>query len=85
MIIDLLLNLIEGAFDFIIGLWPTSSFNPVELFGGVLENIGSLNYFLPISELVTALIGCVVIFPLFMGMTLLTWLVALIRGGSAGG
>lgn len=85
MIIDFLLDLIEGAFNFIIGLWPTSSFNPVDLFGGVLQNIGALNYFLPISELVTALVGCVVIFPLFMGTTLLLYLVALIRGGSSRG
>lgn len=85
MITDLLLDLIEGAYTFLMTALPTISFDPVALFGGALGHLGDLNYFLPIQELAAAVLAALVLFPAFMGMTLLAWLIALIRGGSSRG
>lgn len=85
VIIDILLDLIEGAFMFVIGFFPTVSFNPVTAFGGALAHVGDLNYFIPIAELAAVILAAVVVFPMFMGVTLFLWLVALIRGGNARG
>lgn len=83
MIIDFLLDLIQGAFNFVIGFFPDTTFNPVTLFGGALAHLGDLNYFLPIAELASVVLAFVFLFPAFMGVTLFLWLVALIRGGSS--
>ena len=85
MIVELLLDMIEGAFNFVMGLFPTTTFNPVTMFGGALGHLGDLNYFLPIVELAAVVLAFVVLFPVFMGTTLFLWLVALIRGGSSRG
>lgn len=85
MVIEWLLDFFEAGFNFIVGLFPTNVPNPVELFGGALGYLGDLNYFLPITELAAAVIGVIIIAPLFLGVTLSTWLIALIRGGSSRG
>lgn len=85
MIVDQILDWFEGAYNFIVGLFPTVSFNPVTLFGGALAHLGDLNYFLPITELAGLVLAFVFLFPAFLGTTLFLWLVALIRGGSSRG
>lgn len=85
MVVELLLDAFEAAFNWIMDLFPTVSFNPVTLFGGALSHLGDLNYFLPIAELASLVLAFVIIFPFMMGTTLLLWLVALIRGGNARG
>lgn len=85
MIVEWLLDMLEAAFNWIAGLFPTSSFDPGALFGGALQHLGALNYFLPIAELAALVLAFTVLFPFFMGTTLLLWLIALIRGGSARG
>jgi hypothetical protein len=85
VIIEWLLDMVEAVFNFVAGLFPSTTFNPVTLFGGALAHLGDLNYFLPITELAAVVLAFVVLFPVFMGTTLFLWLVALIRGGSSRG
>lgn len=85
MIVEWLLDAFEAAFTFIVSLFPDSTFDPGARISAALQNIGALNYFLPIAELFVVVMAFVLLFPFFMGTTLFLWLVALIRGGSARG
>lgn len=85
MIVDFLLDFIEGGFNLVIGLFPVTSFNPVETFGNMLGLLGELNYFIPISELIGAVVAFLVLGIPFIPVTIGVWIVAFIRGGSARG
>jgi hypothetical protein len=48
----------------------------------IMSNLGALNYFLPISETFAVVIACLLLFPLFFGISITTWIYAQIRGSS---
>lgn len=84
MIVDTILDWLEAAFIWLGGLlpaWDPGAF--LDNFDLVTSNLAALNYFLPISELFAAVIAVFYLLPAFLGVTLVVWLVALIRGGSA--
>jgi hypothetical protein len=83
MVIEWLLDFIEGGFNLLVGLFPVSTFNPVTSLGSMLGAVGGLNYFLPISEMVGAVVAFLLLGIPFMAVTLGVWIVAFIRGGSA--
>lgn len=86
MIVEWLLDTVEAGLVWLSGLFPTlNGTNPVGTWGQVLSALGDMNYFLPVAEVFAATLAVFVLFPALMGMSLLTWLVALIRGGSARG
>lgn len=85
MLIEWLLDFFEAGFDFVAGFFPESFFDLGSYLAGALGYVGDLNYFLPIAELFAVFVAVVVLFPLFMGTSLLLWLVALLRGGSSRG
>lgn len=87
MIIDLLLGLLDGLVMAFLSLLPDSGPGSDATSGlaGVLGNLTAMNYFLPVAEVTTAVVGALLVFPAFMGVSLTVWLVALIRGGSARG
>lgn len=85
MVLEWLLDMIEGVLVWIAGLLPEWTDDPFSGWGQVLDHLTDLNYFLPISELFgfslaffTGLIPLVTV-------TVVFWLVALIRGGSSRG
>ena len=85
MIIEWLLDFIEGGFNLIVGLFPVSSWNPVSTLGQAFAVMGGLNYFMPISELVGLTVAFLALGVPFAGASLVAWIVALIRGGSSRG
>lgn len=85
VIVDALLDFFESAFNLIVGLFPTTTFNPVEKFGDMLGVLGGLDYFLPIHELAALIVAFLLLGAPFLVVSLVIWIVALIRGGSAVG
>lgn len=85
MIIEWLLDFFEAGFNLIVGLFPQTEFNPVSMLGTAFAHLGGLNYFMPISELVSATVAFLVLGAPFMVVSLVIWVLAFIRGGSARG
>lgn len=85
MIIDFLLDAIEAVFDFVVGLFPVTDFNPVQTFSDMLGVLGDLDYFLPIHELAGLVIAFLLLGAPFLVVTLAIWVLALIRGAGATG
>lgn len=87
MITDWFLSFLQAAVSFGVSPLPASSTgdNFVSNFNIVLNNLGALNYFLPIAETFTAVVAIMFLFPIFMGVTLALWVFAQIRGSSARG
>lgn len=83
MITDALLGFIESGITWSVGGLPLASGQPFGAWSLVVDNLGAMNYFLPVAELFAFVIGVSVVFPALAGVSLLVWLVALIRGGSA--
>lgn len=84
MIVELLLDLIESVLTWLAGLFPTMVIDPGSSFG-FFAHLGDMNYYLPIKEVFAFTVGAFLVFPLLAGVSLATWLIALIRGGSARG
>lgn len=86
MIIDFLFGLIEGLLTWLAGLFPSAPDLPwLDNLSTLLSNLGALNYFLPIAELVTVVAAVMLVFPFFAGTSLLLWILAQLRGSSARG
>lgn len=87
MIVELLLDAIEALLSWLASMFPSGAglSLPMDGFGGFLSHVADLNYYLPIGEVFTFTIGALIVFPALAGVSLLVWLVALIRGGSARG
>ncbi len=85
MVIEWLLDFIEGGFNLIVGLFPVTDFNPVALLGSALSMIGGLNYFMPIGELVGLFVAFMALGAPFLVTTVVVWIVSFIRGSSARG
>lgn len=86
MVVDALFGAVQGLLTWLAGLFPSWSLpNPLEAWGSVMSNLTALNYFLPIAEVFTVTLSVFVLFPALMGVSLLAWIVALIRGGSSRG
>jgi hypothetical protein len=85
VIIDALLGAIQSVTLWALGGLPvvSNSDAPFSGWGLIVDNLGAMNYFLPVAELFSFVIGVSVVFPALAGVSLLVWLVALIRGGSA--
>lgn len=86
MIVEWILDIIETGLVWLAGLFPTyTGANPISSWGGFLGALGDMNYFLPIAEVFAITLAVFVLFPALMGVSLLAWLVAFIRGGSSRG
>lgn len=85
MIIEVLFDLFEAGITGLATLFPNDPVNLQQYIGIVSENLGALNYFLPIAEIFTLVVAVVVIFPLFAGVSLSLWIVAQLRGSSSVG
>lgn len=86
MIVEILLDALETVLVWLAGLFPSV---PLDGFLNgwslVVGHLGDLNYFLPIAEVFAITIAVFMVFPALMGVSLLAWLIALIRGGSSRG
>lgn len=86
MIIDLILGFLEKALTGLASLFPTTpALDWLRYFALALDNLGALNYYLPISEMVTAFVAVMLMFPFFAGTSLLLWILAQLRGSSSRG
>lgn len=85
MIIEWLLDFVEGGFNLIVGLFPQTTFNPVASLQSAFPALGGLNYFLPIGEMVNAVVAFLVLGAPFMLASIVVWIVSFIRGSSARG
>lgn len=85
MITEALLDMIQGAASWLVGLLPVGTVDSGTGWGDLVSNLTALNYWLPIGEVAAVVIAVFALFPVVMGVSLAIWLVALIRGGSARG
>jgi hypothetical protein len=85
VITETLLDMIEGCFTFVLGLFPSSSVDVFSNVNTIASNLGALNYFLPIAETVTIVVAVFALFPVFLGITLSLWVAAQLRGSSSVG
>lgn len=85
MIVDALLGWIEAAIGFVSGMFPESD---VDVFANVrliADNLGAMNYFLPIVETLVLVVAVFALFPVFLGVTLALWVASQLRGSSSVG
>lgn len=85
MIVDLLLGLIETVILWGLSPLPNHEIDFVDNLQLLVNNLGALNYFLPISETIAVVVGIMILFPVFFGVNFALWCIALIRGGSSRG
>jgi hypothetical protein len=86
VILDALFGFLDGLVRFITAPLPSADSLPfVSNLALVLDNLGALNYFLPIAETFAVVVGVLLVFPLFMGVSLTLWVFAQLRGSSARG
>lgn len=85
MIIDLLLDFLEATVAFAVSPLPTSDTDPFAHLQTIVSNLGALNYFLPIAETVGIVVAVFALFPAFLGVTLVLWITAQLRGSSSAG
>lgn len=86
MITDAVLDFFQTGLLGILGLFPSGSNLPfVSYLTGLYGSLDDLNYFLPIVETFTLVIGVLALFPVFLGITLALWVVAQVRGSSSSG
>lgn len=84
MITDAILKMIETVLVWIGGLLPDWDLSEAwSGWAGFVGNITAMNYFLPLQEVWSVTVAAFLLFPLFMGVTLAVWLLAMLRGGSA--
>lgn len=85
MITELLLDLFEAVIVGAASILPSSPVNFWQHINLVAGNLGALNYFLPIAETVTLVVGVLFVFPILMGVSLSMWIIAQLRGSSSVG
>lgn len=86
MILDLLFDFFEGVVSLLLLPFPNSDAGEVASYlQTVANNLGALNYFLPIAETVTVVVAVIALFPIFLGITLGLWVAAQLRGSSSVG
>lgn len=86
MIVDWILDWFVTALNWLVGLFPEdTALGWVSYVETVLDNLGALNYFLPIAETFALVVGVFALFPVFLGVTLSLWVVAQLRGSSSNG
>ena len=85
MVTEALLDFIESAVAWMVGLFPTDSTDVWTYVNAIADNLGALNYFLPISETLVLVIAVFALFPIFLGVTLALWVAAQLRGSSSVG
>ena len=73
--------LLSGAAN----LLPNWGLDPTGGLSTALQNISALNYFLPISEVFTAVLAGFSVVPVLFGINMSLWVVAFLRGGSSRG
>ena len=77
-----LFGFILGFGQWLIDFLPASVPNFPDI-GGLVSRLAAINYFLPLSELFSAVLAVIALTPAFITTTVLTWLgVGVIRGGS---
>lgn len=84
MIVDRLLDWLEDALVWLSEVfpqWDVPAF--LDNWGLVTQNLGAMNYFLPISEVFTLVLSVFYVLPFFLGTSLILWIVSFIRGGSS--
>ncbi|MFT4287434.1 hypothetical protein [Nocardioides sp.] len=85
MIVEWLMDVLQAGLLWVASLLPEDPWTVYESWSLVLAHMADLNYYLPISELFAFTIGAFVVFPAFAGVSLVLWLVGLIRGASVRG
>jgi hypothetical protein len=86
VIIDLLFDFFEGVLALLLYPFPNSDSGEVFAYlQTVANNLGALNYFLPIAETVAVVVAVMALFPIFLGITLGLWVAAQLRGSSSVG
>lgn len=82
MITDALLDLLEGLVAWIAGMLPTDTVLGEQNLG--FQIFSGANYFFPVAELGTVLLGIMALGVPMAGVSLVLWLlVGVLRGGSA--
>lgn len=82
MLIEWLLDLLEEVLLWVADLFPESSWNPAEMFGGALAVLGDVNYFFPVAELALMVAAFLMLGIPFAVVTLVLWLIGVVRGAS---
>lgn len=84
VIIALLLLALVACLVWLLQLFPVFEVETGSM-TGLWGLLADMNYFLPISEIFAVTFAVFMLFPALMGVTLVSWIVALIRGGSSRG
>lgn len=82
MIIEWLLDSVEALLAWVATLFPVSSWNPTSAFQSAFNVLGGANYFFPVAELATLVVGFLVLGIPFAAVTLTLWVVGIVRGAS---
>lgn len=85
MIVDWLLDLLQAVLNFALSPLPSWSFDLQSKVNTIADNLGALNYFLPISETVGLVVTVMVFVPVLFGVNFALWVVMALRGGSSRG
>jgi hypothetical protein len=80
VITEWLLDMFESVILWMIGLLPFSDVNAWDGILTVVDGAAALNYWLPISELLTFVTGVLSVLPAFLVVTLAVWVWKMIRG-----
>ena len=84
MVFDWILDRLEALLTWFAGVLPDVTVS--DAWGGfssLLSQLTALNYWLPISKVATFVGAIFLLVPVLLGGSLVAWLVAFIRGGSA--
>jgi hypothetical protein len=83
VITDSVVSWLAGFASWIGTTFPYSPMSIPDV-GMIAGYLGDLNYFLPIAEVMSAVLAVTMVGPFFLATTLLTWLaVGVVRGGNA--
>lgn len=85
MILEWILDFLQAAAEWALSPLPDESGDMWQHVNTIAENLGALNYFLPIAETVALVVAVIALFPVFLGITLALWVVAQLRGSSSAG
>jgi len=85
VIVEALLDWMQAAITFVLGLFPTTDVDVFAYVDQVAGHLGDLNYFLPIAETIGLVVAVFALFPVFLGVTLTLWIAAQLRGSSSVG
>jgi hypothetical protein len=80
------MDAVESLVTFLSGLFPTTNLtDPSSGWPQVLGNLAAINYFLPVSELFAFTLAFFAGLVPLVTVTIVVWIAAFIRGGSARG